>query len=278
MTVSFFLRNNFLSITNPSLSCFLLLFLAVGVDSISSNMGFDDKSNESGGGEVSGETETKTPPNEQVDDEPGSGAISRHMSESSIIATEDEDEEDRKIELGPQCTLKQQLEKDKDDESLRRWKEQLLGSVDIDSVGETLEPEVKILSLSIKSPGRPDIVLAVPEDGKVKGSWFTLKEGSRYSLEFTFQVSNNIVSGLKYTNTVWKTGVKVDSTKEMLGTFSPQVETYIHEMPEETTPSGMFARGSYSAKTKFVDDDNKCHLEINYTFDIRKEWQETHEV
>jgi len=37
--------------------------------------------------------------------------------------------------LGPQYTLKEQIEKDKDDESLRKWKEQLLGSVDF----ETLE-------------------------------------------------------------------------------------------------------------------------------------------
>ena len=73
---------------------------------------------------------------------------------------------------------------------------------------ETLDPEVKIMSLAIKSAGRPDIILPVPENGNPKGSWFTLKEGSRYSLEFTFQVSNNIVSGLRYTNTVWKTGVK----------------------------------------------------------------------
>lgn len=73
---------------------------------------------------------------------------------------------------------------------------------------ETLEPDVKIVSLAIKSAERPDIVLPVPESGNPKGLWFTLKEGSRYSLLFTFQVSNNIVSGLKYTNTVWKTGVK----------------------------------------------------------------------
>lgn len=25
---------------------------------------------------------------------------------------------------------------------------------------------------------------------------------------------------------------------------------------------------------QFVDDDNKCYLEINYTFDIRKDWKE----
>ena len=73
---------------------------------------------------------------------------------------------------------------------------------------ESLEPQVKILSLAIKSPDRSDILLPIPEDGKPKGLWFTLKEGSKYSLEFTFQVSNNIVSGLKYTNTVWKTAVK----------------------------------------------------------------------
>lgn len=73
---------------------------------------------------------------------------------------------------------------------------------------ETLEPDVKILSLAIKSPDRSDIVLPIPENGNPKGLWFTLKEGSRYSLQFTFQVSNNIVSGLKYTNAVWKTAVK----------------------------------------------------------------------
>lgn len=73
---------------------------------------------------------------------------------------------------------------------------------------ETLEPEVKILSLSILSPGRPDFVLPIPQDGNPEGLWFTLKEGSRYSLRFSFQVSNNIVVGFKYTNTVWKTGVK----------------------------------------------------------------------
>ncbi|XP_057471418.1 rho GDP-dissociation inhibitor 1-like isoform X1 [Actinidia eriantha] len=248
--------------------------LAIGVVSISKNMGFDgnkeDKSNKTG---------TITKP--EGNDDETSEKREREMTESSLRATGDEDENENenesdvegKIELGPQFTIKEQLEKDKDDESLRKWKEQLLGSVDINSIGETLEPEVKILSLAIKSPGRPDIFLPVPESGNPKGLWFTLKEGSRYSLKFAFQVTNNIVSGLKYSNTVWKTGVKVDSTKEMLGMFSPQLEPYTHEMPEETTPSGFFARGTYSARTKFLDDDNKCYLEINYTFDIRKDWQ-----
>ncbi|KAA8515593.1 hypothetical protein F0562_018796 [Nyssa sinensis] len=237
-------------------------------------MGFDETKNDAKKDTTVSETKkTGAITNSEDDNEP-SKQFARLMTEGSIYASEDDDEEDveGKIELGPQYTLKEQLEKDKDDESLRRWKEQLLGSVDINSVGETPEPDVKILSLAIKSPGRPDIFLPIPETGNPKGLWFRLKEGSRYSLMFTFQVSNNIVLGLKYFNTVWKTRVKVDSTKEMLGTFSPQIEPYTHGRPEETTPSGFFARGSYSAKTKFVDDDNKCYLEISYAFDIQKDW------
>lgn len=65
-----------------------------------------------------------------------------------------------------------------------------------------------MLSLSILCHGRPDLVLPIPFVPNPKGVLFSLKEGSKYRLKFSFNVSNNIVSGLKYTNTVWKTGVK----------------------------------------------------------------------
>ncbi|CAA6659838.1 unnamed protein product [Spirodela intermedia] len=203
----------------------------------------------------------------------------RKLSQASVCSTganneEDEeegngDDEDEKsaVLLGPQVPLKEQLELDKDDESLRRWKEQLLGSVDFSAVGDTAEPEVLILSLTIVTPDRPEIVLPFPLVPNAKGYAFTLKDGSRYRLRLSFAVSNNIVSGLKYTNTVWKTGVRGDA-----GTFSPRQEPYTYELEEETTPSGIFARGSYSARTKFVDDDGKCHLDVSYYFEIRKDW------
>ncbi|EEF43755.1 Rho GDP-dissociation inhibitor, putative [Ricinus communis] len=192
-----------------------------------------------------------------------------HVCRDQEEIDENEDEEDdsileslKELDLGPQ-----------DDDSLRRWKEQLLGSVDISAVGESKEPEVKIISLSILCPGRPEIVLPIPLPTTSKSnSLFTLKEGSQYHLKLSFTVSNNIVSGLKYTNTVWKTGVRVDKTKVMLGTFSPKQEPYTYELEEETTPSGIFARGSYSARTKVVDDDGKCYLDVNYCFEIQKKW------
>ncbi|KAK6919256.1 Rho protein GDP-dissociation inhibitor [Dillenia turbinata] len=279
------------------------------VSSCSKNMAFDEKTK---AGEETNEVlekELKAKEKKQENCDESGKKFGRQMSETEEGEEEDDDEEGLNIQVGPQFSLKEQLEKDKDDESLRRWKEQLLGSVDFGNIGvtmwisvsveqlllfldmigvkmcsylfddgnvtssvECLEPDVKILSLSIVSAGRPDIILLIPEAGNPKGLWFTLKEGSKYSLKFSFLVKNNIVSGLKYTNSVWKTGIKVDSTKEMLGTFSPRSEAYAHMMPEETTPLGIFARGSYSARSKFLDDDNKCYLEINYTFDIRKEW------
>ena len=36
----------------------------------------------------------------------------------------------------------------------------------------------------------------------------------------------------------------------MLGTFAPQREPYIHTLEEETTPSGVLARGNYTAKLR----------------------------
>ncbi|KAH9305063.1 hypothetical protein KI387_009467, partial [Taxus chinensis] len=200
----------------------------------------------------------------------------KQVSDASYYDSEEEEHGDAKVGgdfvVGPLLPLKEQLEKDKEDESLRRWKEQLLGSLDIASMGEHLEADVKILSFGILSAGRPDLIVPIPFiPTNSKGSSFTLKEGSRYNLKICFSVHDNIVSGLTYINTVWKSGVRVDNTRVMLGTFSPQQEPYTHILEEETTPSGLLARGCYSARTKFVDDDERCHLEINYIFEIRKD-------
>lgn len=76
-------------------------------------MGFDG---ERKADEVSGKG-LKTPPNEEEKDgdHENEEKIHRTPSESSICANEDEDDDDlaKKIDLGPQVTLKEQFEKDK---------------------------------------------------------------------------------------------------------------------------------------------------------------------
>ncbi|KAM3355988.1 rho GDP-dissociation inhibitor 1-like isoform X4 [Capsicum galapagoense] len=171
---------------------------------------------------------------------------------------------------GPLLSLKDQIEKDQEDESLRRWKEKLLGCLESDLNGQ-MEPEVKFHSVGILSSDFGEINTPLPiKEEQSKSVLFTLREGSEYRLKLTFSVLHNIVSGLAYTNTVWKAGLQVDQSKGMLGTFAPQRESYIHMLEEETTPSGALARGTYTAKLKFVDDDKRCHLELNYSFEISK--------
>ncbi|MBA0832105.1 hypothetical protein Goarm_016515 [Gossypium armourianum] len=171
---------------------------------------------------------------------------------------------------GPLLSLKEQIEKDKDDDSLRRWKEKLLGCVEEDLNGQ-MEPEVKFHSIGIISNDLEEVSYPLPLNLNREGLvLFTLKEGSRYQLKLTFSVLHNIVSGLTYSNTVWKAGLKVDQNKGMLGTFAPQREPYVHVLDEETTPSGVLARGIYSANLKFEDDDRRCHMELKYAFEIKK--------
>ncbi|CAK7349316.1 unnamed protein product [Dovyalis caffra] len=110
---------------------------------------------------------------------------------------------------GPLLSLKEQIEKDKEDDSLRRWKEQLLGCVESDLNGQ-LEPEVKFHSIGIISDDIGEINTPLPVAESQSGRLlFTLREGSRYQLKLAFNVLHNIVSGLMYSNTVWKGEYKV---------------------------------------------------------------------
>lgn len=176
----------------------------------------------------------------------------------------------RERELGPLVSLKDQIEKDKEDESLRRWKAQLLGAVSLDTVD--IEPEVKVLSLGVMSKGRPDSNLPLPLTTNSRGYTFSLKEGCTVCLKYVFTVRNNLVPGLTCVNTVWKSGFQVDETHDMMGTFAPQQEPYVHVAEEEVTPSGALARGAYTARKRFIDDDGRVHVDLDYSFEIRKDW------
>ncbi|KAL9232719.1 hypothetical protein vseg_007794 [Gypsophila vaccaria] len=165
---------------------------------------------------------------------------------------------------------------EKTDESLSNEKQpqQLPKSVEVPvAEGNKKEAQVKILSLTVTSPGRADVVLPIPFTSTTsKATLFTLKEGSKYRIKFLFTVADSTVNDLKYTYMVWKSGVRVHQTKKMVGTFRPREEPYVYELEEGTTPCGFFARGPFFVRSRFVDDDGKCYLDTNYYFDIRKDW------
>lgn len=68
-----------------------------------------------------------------------------------------------------------------------------------------VEPEVNFQSIGIISDEFREVKTRLPIDESERDHvLFTLKEGSRYRLKLTFCVLHNIVSGLTYSNTVWK--------------------------------------------------------------------------
>ena len=104
----------------------------------------------------------------------------------------------------------------------------------------------------------------------------SLKEGCEYRTQLSFRVQNEIVSGLKYQNTVLRGPLAVLRVDEMLGSYAPdpqRINTIVFPKREwEQAPSGMVARGTYNAKTQFVDDDHVTHLEFSYKLHIKKDW------
>lgn len=163
-----------------------------------------------------------------------------------------------------------------------QYKEALLGAA---ASGNVVSPKddprrVVIVKMRVLFEDRPEghieYDLDTPEKLEaMKSKPFVLMEGCKYKIEVTFRVQHDIVSGLKYTNAVYRKGVRVDKQVTMLGSFGPQADPHLVVFPRhgwEEAPSGMLARGDYKAKTVYSDDDNVTHLAYEYAFSIKKGW------
>lgn len=176
--------------------------------------------------------------------------------------------------------MKTLLNQDAEDESLRKYKESLLGKFD-ESVCPKDDPRrvvIKELRIIYESRPKGDVIFTLDTQADVeamKNKAFTLKEGCNYKIKVSFKCQHEIVSGLKYLNTVFRKGIRVLKEEEMLGSFPPQAKLHEVTFPRhgwDEAPSGMLSRGSYTAKSKFIDDDKQCHLEYEYAFHIKKDW------
>ena len=61
--------------------------------------------------------------------------------------------------------------------------------------------------------------------------------------------------------------------EEMIGSYGPRAELYEKTFASSEAPSGMLARGTYKALSRFVDDDNETHLQFEWAFEIKKDWK-----
>jgi len=181
--------------------------------------------------------------------------------------------------VGEKKTIDEYHKMDANDESLQRYKESLGLGAGGKSISDPNDPrKCIILSLTMNSDGRPPVTIDLATRGSektLKDHPFKIKEGVKFTMTAKFKVQHQILSGLHYVQIVKRKGIRVSKDQEMLGSYAPNTETtpfYEKRFAEEDAPSGMIARGHYTAISTFVDDDRETHLTFEWSFDIAKDW------
>ncbi|GCB69765.1 hypothetical protein scyTo_0001121 [Scyliorhinus torazame] len=141
----------------------------------------------------------------------------------ALIAAENlEDESTVSYKAPAQKTLQEIEELDKDDESLRKYKELLLGNRS--KVLDPNVPNVQVVQLTLVCATAPQaLVLDLTGDlDNFKKNPFVLKEGVEYKIKISFEVNKELVSGLKYVQATSRKGIKIDKTEYMVGSYGPR--------------------------------------------------------
>ncbi|KAI4881298.1 hypothetical protein NFI96_029914 [Prochilodus magdalenae] len=192
----------------------------------------------------------------------------------AAIAAENEDGEAVNYKPPAQKSLQEIQELDKDDESLRKYKEALLGSTSV--AADPNAPNVQVTRLTLMCETAPaPLTLDLQGDlESFKKQSFVLKEGVEYRIKISFKVNKEIVSGLKYVQQTFRKGVKLDKSDYMVGSYGPRPSEYEFLTPLEEAPKGLLARGTYNIKSKFTDDDKHDHLSWEWNLNIKKDWKD----
>ncbi|KAL9649977.1 hypothetical protein ABK040_014976 [Willaertia magna] len=175
-------------------------------------------------------------------------------------------------------SIDQLLKKDEEDESLRRYKEQLLGAA-AKGVPKTDDPRkvvIETFGLVFPDGDHEPMIRDVSSKEKIaqlEKEPIVIKEGVKYQFIVTYRVQHDIVPALHFVNDIKKSLVTVDKQNTMMGSYAPRAEPYTYKSSPQFAPSGMLARGSFKATTKFVDDDNNTHLTLTYELVIKKDFE-----
>ena len=118
----------------------------------------------------------------------------------------------------PQKTIEEILSLDNEDESLRKYKEALLGSQVETIIVEANNPKnVLVKKLALVVADREDVILDLESDlSKLKKQTFTIKEGIQYKIRIDFFTQREIVHGLKYVQKTYRLGVPGKRTVQSL--------------------------------------------------------------
>jgi Rho GDP-dissociation inhibitor len=171
------------------------------------------------------------------------------------------------------------LAKDSGDESLRKYKESLLGSAAQGDLGDVSDPRRLIVEefrvIFAPEENTPDIVHTLSTRqglAKMASEGISMKEGSRYKIRISFRVQHEIIAGIKFTNLVSRLMVS-DKDDLMIGSYPPSSTPHVFEFPKwdyNEAPKGMLLRGKYKVVNTFIDSDKVEHLKYDYELNIVK--------
>lgn len=190
-------------------------------------------------------------------------------------------ESTQNYQVGEKKTIEEYTKLDAEDESLAKWKASL--GLSADGTAYPVKPgdkrSVVIVEMALNFPedknAAPVVFSLEDSSGNTlkKDIKFSIKEKSIYEVTIKFRVQHEIITGLKYLHLIKKSGIRVEKTEEPLGSYAPNTKErpfYVKSLGAVEAPSGLLARGSYSAVTKFVDDDKTEHLSFPWSFQITK--------
>lgn len=182
--------------------------------------------------------------------------------------------------VGEKKTIDEYTKLDANDESLAKWKASLGLTANAEpypvKAGDTRKVVIVEMKLQFPEQDIADIIINLedPQGNTLNNTIkFNIKEKSVYQLVIKFRVQHEIITGLKYLHLVKKAGIRVEKLEEPLGSYAPNTVDkpyYEKSFAEVEAPSGLLARGSYSAISKFIDDDKTTHLTLPWSFQITK--------
>ncbi|KAI8322260.1 rho-gdp dissociation inhibitor [Martensiomyces pterosporus] len=177
--------------------------------------------------------------------------------------------------VGEKKTLTEFQTLDANDDSLNKWKASLGLGQSATAAFPDDPRKVIVKSLILKSGSKViEMDVSTPQAIEaLKNNVIVIKEGVTYSFTIQFWIQHEVVSGLKFLQRVTRKGIRVDKMEEMCGSYGPKSEPQGKEFPSAEAPSGMLARGKYSVKSKFIDDDMHTHLEWEWTMEIKRDWE-----
>jgi hypothetical protein len=168
------------------------------------------------------------------------------------------------------------LERPDEDESVRKWKESLLGdaagadpalSAPPDDPRRVIPKEFKVIVADGPTYTYNLEDKAQLADLKKKG--YALKEGQSFHYQVTLLVHHEIVLGLRLKTTSKKMLSKQEAVFD-IGSYPPTIAPIVKDLEDCDVPVGTITRGDYKCTNILEDDMGRTHIKFDSKFTIGK--------